>query len=168
MNMEMFPILQQNLSKKQVSHELSRCCYGNAMRQHGTFNLITVLFLLIVFSFIIIMCKQIQQPVYQVKVKPAKKKCPKCRTADSPLWESYDLDSYSRFTLQLRSTRLQTIKACVDSRSSSMKMILIEMKTPERSRTSRVGYFLVLSPKNSLCDVIIIKVIGKTVWAGEC
>ncbi len=27
------------------------------------------------------------------------------------------------------------------------------MKTPERSRTSRVKYFLVLSPQNSLCDV---------------
>ena len=28
------------------------------------------------------------------------------------------------------------------------------MKTPERSRTSRVGHFLVLSPQNSLCDVM--------------
>ena len=30
---------------------------------------------------------------------------------------------------------------------------IITMKTPERSRTSRVGHFLVLSPGNSLCDV---------------
>ena len=28
------------------------------------------------------------------------------------------------------------------------------MKTPERSRTSRVGLFLVLWPQNSLCDVM--------------
>ncbi len=29
------------------------------------------------------------------------------------------------------------------------------MKTPERSRTSRVWHFLVLSPHNSLCDIIM-------------